>query len=338
MTLLVALVGLTAGAQSLLVGDADQDGELSIADVTKTVNMVLGREAQTTIDLAALAYKVDNTALAGTWYLGTQAVTFGADGTTSYAGASTYEFRPLQGSLILYDSDDALLKTFTVLKITDEGLVLREEGGSIVDFSSTAPHEYVDLGLPSGTLWATMNIGAENPEDYGDYFAWGETEGYNDGKTTFNWSTYTLCNGSSTTLTKYCTDRNYGTVDTKTELDLEDDAAYVNWGPNWRMPSYAQQDELINSSYTTMVWTTMNGVNGRKITSRTNGNSIFLPAAGCLDDTSRYYEGSGGYYWLRTLNASYPYYARFLALDSIDVSTSFGNRNSGRSIRPVRNQ
>ena len=204
---------------------------------------------------------------------------------------------------------------------------------SIVD-----PSTYVDLGLPSGTLWATMNIGAENPEDYGDYFAWGETEGYNDGKTTFNWSTYTLCNGSSTTLTKYCTDRNYGTVDTKTELDLEDDAAYVNWGPNWRMPSYAQQDELINSSYTTMVWTTMNGVNGRKITSRTNGNSIFLPAAGCLDDTSRYYEGSGGYYWLRTLNASYPYYARFLALDSIDVSTSFGNRNSGRSIRPVRNQ
>jgi hypothetical protein len=96
---------------------------------------------------------------------------------------------------------------------------------------------YVDLGLPSGTLWATCNIGANSPEEYGYYFAWGETEGYNDGKTTFDWSTYKWCNGSYDSLTKYKYSSSYGTYDYKTELDLDDDAAYVNWGAEWCMPS-----------------------------------------------------------------------------------------------------
>lgn len=95
-------------------------------------------------------------------------------------------------------------------------------------------HEYIDLGLPSGTLWATMNIGASSPEDYGDYFAWGETAP----KDVYDWSTYKWCNGSSNTLTKYCFNSSYGNngfVDNLTELDPEDDAATVNWGQDWRM-------------------------------------------------------------------------------------------------------
>ena len=191
--------------------------------------------------------------------------------------------------------------------------------------ASANGHEYVDLGLPSGTLWATCNIGATSPEDYGDYFAWGETSGYNSGKTTFNWSTYKYCNGSYTTMTKYCTSSSYGTVDNKTELELSDDAAYVNWGSNWRMPSYDQIAELINSSYTTTTWTTVNGVYGRKITSKSNGNSIFLPAAGVHNETSLRYAGSGGYYWSRTLGKSGSDEARYLH----GIDTSNNNRLNG---------
>ena len=200
-------------------------------------------------------------------------------------------------------------------------------------------HLYVDLGLPSGTLWATCNIGASSPEDFGDYFAWGETTGYNDGKTTFDWSTYKWCEGSSSTMTKYCTDSSYGYngfTDDKTELDLEDDAAYVNWGPAWRMPSKEQFAELINSSYTTTTWTTQNGVYGRLITSKSNRNSIFLPAAGYRDNSSLYSADWFGDYWSRTLYESYPYSAGYLDFLSDDIYTGSYNRCRGRSVRPVR--
>lgn len=201
---------------------------------------------------------------------------------------------------------------------------------------------YVDLGLPSGTLWATCNIGANSPEEYGDYFAWGETEGYNDGKTDFSWSTYRWCEGSYDMLTKYCTNSSYGYngfTDDKTELDLEDDAAYVNWGPEWRMPSIEQFEELINSRYTTTTWTTQNGVYGRKITSKKNGNSIFLPAAGCRDSSSLGNDGLSGYYWSRTHDSGYyPYYALSLYFNSSRISAYRIDRYFGQSVRPVRSQ
>ena len=109
--------------------------------------------------------------------------------------------------------------------------------GSWPDEPVTPPdnHEWVDLGLPSGTLWATCNVGANAPEEYGDHFAWGETSP----KDVYNWSTYQWCNGSMFTLTKYNTESSLGMVDNKTELDPEDDAAYVNWGPSWRTPTTA---------------------------------------------------------------------------------------------------
>ena len=246
MTLLMALVGLTAGAQSLLVGDADQDGKVSLSDVTYLVDYLLGRVTPT-------------------------------------------------------------------------------------------QHEYVDLGLPSGTLWATMNIGAPKPEHCGDFFAWGETSGYNGGKTAFNWTTYKYCMGTNKTLTKYCDDSEYGTVDHLTELDLEDDAAYVNWGPGWRMPSKEQFNELRNSELTTAEWTTVNGVNGRKITSISNGNSIFLPAAGYFLDTSLNSEGEHGMYWSRTLSPLSGN-AWYLFLLSVHIGTPYYDGYRGQSVRPVRNQ
>lgn len=206
------------------------------------------------------------------------------------------------------------------------------------DNTNSQGHDYVDLGLPSGTLWATCNVGASKPEEYGDYFAWGETIGYNGGKTTFNWSTYKYCKGSKTTMTKYCTDSDYGTVDNKTELDPSDDAATVNWGSNWQMPSQAQLQELINSSYTTTTWTTQNGVYGIKITSKNSGNSIFLPAAGHRFDASLGGTGSSGYYWSRSLGSTvFPKWGCQLNFYSGYVYT-LDDRYYGQSVRPVRVQ
>lgn len=189
---------------------------------------------------------------------------------------------------------------------------------------------YVDLGLPSGTLWATCNVGANSPEEYGTYFAWGETEP----KEEYNWNNYKHCKGKANTLTKYCGDHNWGTVDGKGELEPEDDAATINWGINWQMPNYTQIDELKNSSYTTTEWITMNGTNGRLITSKSNGNSIFLPATG---NGNRVNVGSWGTYWSRSV---YPttYEAWYLNFSSEKISRDLYSRSGGYTIRPVRKQ
>ena len=205
--------------------------------------------------------------------------------------------------------------------------------------AAKSSHFYVDLGLPSGTLWATCNIGANSPEEYGDYFAWGETKGYNSGKTDFSWSTYKWCNGSSTSLTKYNYNSDNGIVDNKTELDLEDDAAYVNWGPDWRMPSVEQFRELIDGFNTNSEWTSLNGVEGYKITSRRNGNSIFLPAEGFRYDSSLLGTGSSGAYSSRTFKSDDSEYVPGLFLDSsICNMTNACSRDAGHSVRPVRNK
>ena len=190
-------------------------------------------------------------------------------------------------------------------------------------------HEYVDLGL--SVKWATCNVGADSPEEYGDYFAWGETTP----KTTYNWSTYKYCNGSSSTMTKYCIKSSYGTVDNKTTLELTDDAARVNWGGKWRMPTRAEQDELRNTSNCTWTWTTQNGVKGYKVTSKKNGNSIFLPAAGCRIGGSLYDAGSDGYYWSSSLNADNGHYACYLLFDSDYVVWYDNYRYYGRCVRAV---
>ena len=193
-------------------------------------------------------------------------------------------------------------------------------------------HEYVDLGLPSGLKWATCNVGANSPEEYGDYFAWGETSP----KATYDWSTYKYCNGTLTSLTKYCTNSAYGTVDNKTVLELEDDAARVNWGGNWRMPTKAEQDELRDTNNCTWEWTRQNGVNGYKVTSRKNGNSIFLPAAGYRHDGGNLYgAGSYGSFWSSSLNTYYSSDAYYVYFDSDYVGWNDDYRYDGRSVRAV---
>ena len=198
-----------------------------------------------------------------------------------------------------------------------------------------AVHEYVDLGL--SVKWATCNVGAEKPEEYGDYYAWGETET----KADYSWSTYKWCKGSSSTFTKYNTDSSRGTVDNRTVLDAEDDVAHVKWGGNWRMPTEAELDELHNSC--TWTWyssgnTEFNGVAGYKVTSIKSGftdRSIFLPAAGWRRGTDLNYAGSGGGYWSSSLFTDPPDYARFLYFYSDYLSTSYNGRYCGQSVRPV---
>lgn len=202
-------------------------------------------------------------------------------------------------------------------------------------------HEYVDLGLPSGTLWATCNVGASKPEEFGDYFAWGETNGYNSGKTMFAESTYKWCNGSMNTINKYCTNSEYGIVDYMAQLELSDDVAYVNWGRNWRMPTRDQLDELINDSYTTITDPIQNGVHGLKITSKKNRNSIFLPSAGRYQGTELIISGRDCGYWSRTLNSTRSYWAQFLySTQTIGSNITVGSdvRYVGRSVRPVLNK
>ena len=186
----------------------------------------------------------------------------------------------------------------------------------------------VDLGLPSGTLWADRNVGADSPEAYGDYFAWGETEP----KDNYNWSTYKWCQGSNDTQTKYCTKSSYGTVDNKTVLDLEDDAAYVNMGKEWRMPTYDEQNELC--SQCTWTWTTQNGTKGYKVTGP-NGKSIFLPATGYRYDGSLNDAGSYGGYWSASLYERYPFNACYLNLYSSNHNMNHNNRDYGLSVRAV---
>ena len=197
------------------------------------------------------------------------------------------------------------------------------------DVPAPDEHGYVDLGLPSGTLWATCNIGASTPEEYGDYFAWGETEP----KEEYTWETYKWCDGSYKTLTKYNTDTLFGEIDNRRELMLADDAAYVNWGALWRMPTEAQMMELIQNC--TWQWTTRNDVSGCLVTGP-NGNTMFMPAAGFRSGSSLNNEGVEGDYWSRILPSVAPFYANGLSCDSRGVYWLYGTHCSGYTVRAVR--
>ena len=276
--LFVALLLATpfAASAATLVGDVDGDGEVSIADVAKSIDYLL----------------TDNST-----------------------------------GINLGNAD-----------VNYDGMVDISDVAQLIDYllAGSWPetdHEHVDLGLPSGTLWATCNVGASAPEEYGDYFAWGETAP----KDYYDWSTYKWCIGGTYWLTKYCTESDCGYdgfTDGKTELDPEDDAAYVNWGPSWRMPTKEQCQELCDQC--TWTYTERNGVFGRLVTGP-NGNTLFLPAAGSRWYDSLYDAGSYGLYWSRTLNSRSPGYAYGLCFDSGDWNyCGYADRYCGKTVRAVR--
>jgi len=187
-----------------------------------------------------------------------------------------------------------------------------EENGGNGGGTTNANPECVDLGLPSGTKWATFNVGASQPHEYGNYYAWGETttkSEYTEENSVTMWQQISDFSGNATY-----------------------DAARANWGGTWRMPTKAEIEELRNNC--TWTWTTQNGVNGYRVTG-SNGNSIFLPAAGCCDGSSRYSVGEDGGYWSSTPDESYTNYAYELFFGSGYHFVHWGYRGYGRTVRPV---
>ena len=203
-------------------------------------------------------------------------------------------------------------------------------------------HDFVDLGLSSGTLWSTCNVGASNPSDFGLYFQWGDVQGYTaeqiglgDGQKKFSsdWSDYKWLRNDAFTnyrnaFVKY---RNGGMV--LDILDLEDDAANVNMGGDWHIPTPSQIHELINE--TTSDWIKMDNVNGRLFTSKKNGKSIFIPAAGLAWDGSVANRGDYGNVWSSMLSSGNVDYGQYLIFYSGDASLSVNDRYSGFSVRGV---
>ena len=191
----------------------------------------------------------------------------------------------------------------------------------------TGNYEAVDLGL--SVMWAAYNVGATRPEEYGGYYAWGEVEE----KENYSWSTYKWSAGCSTTIKKYSADSFYGVRDNNNLLDPTDDVARVKWGGKWRMPTTGEQRELVDNC--TWLWTTLNGVYGYRVTSKINGNSIFLPAAGARDGAEVVYQGCGGCYWSGTLCGDCSDTAYFLC--TYDVCYDWVNfyRYIGFCVRPV---
>lgn len=191
-------------------------------------------------------------------------------------------------------------------------------------------HAYVDLGLPSGTKWATMNVGANSETDYGLYFAWGETQGYADASTkAFNWNDYKWTEDGGSTMSKY------NATDGKTVLDLEDDAVAANWGGSWKMPTDVQLQELLNTNNCTNAWTTVDGVNGRLFTSVKNGNTLFIPAAGNANNGSMLNVGGNGSVWGSSLSSSNVKNDRYLDFGSSYIYVGNRNRFLGNSVRGV---
>jgi hypothetical protein len=197
------------------------------------------------------------------------------------------------------------------------------------------PKEAIDLGL--SVKWAACNLGATKPEEYGNYYAWGETTTkseytWNTCKYGSNYGAFTKYGFNHRVFTKYCTDSNYGTVDNKTTLEAADDAATQNWGANWRMPTISEWKELVEKC--TWRWTTKNSVKGYEVKA-SNGNSIFLPAAGCRFIYESYDADSIGFYWSSSLGTGYPSYAQSVGFNSNNYDTYDYGRLCGLSVRPV---
>lgn len=224
--------------------------------------------------------------------------------------------------------------TETIIKVEDiVKTYFREKDNENSDPEDNTPSEVIAVDLGLSVKWANMNLGASAPEDNGLYYAWGEVEGYNSDSHDFSWQTYKYCNWSAKSMLKY------NDEDHKTVLDASDDAASVNWGDHWHTPTVDDFKELYEKC--TVEWTQINGVYGSKITSKINGNSIFLPAVGFRESTvwEAGSKTSSGYYWTASLSESTVVFAYNFSVGERYTAAAHivdNHRFVGFSIRPVR--
>ena len=286
--------------------------------------------------------------------------------TTFYGGCSTDDNGSFfigqlkAGNYVLHAKSDNHFntsKSFTLSSenVKDLGKITMRAGTGDLDPAITAvvakivdyfpENVYVDLGL--SVKWATCNVGADKPEDYGDYYAWGELTP----KESYTWENYRFRTSGddegTVKLSKYTSlyytsmldeDNSFFIADDKTQLDLEDDVAHVKWGGDWRLPTNEEMNELIDSC--TWTWTTLNGVNGCLVTSNRPGytdRSIFLPATGKYGfETSNKSAGTWGHYWSNSVNRDQSSYnAGVLAIGSGYAAVKITFRAHGQSVRPV---
>lgn len=204
----------------------------------------------------------------------------------------------------------------------------------ITTFSSAqSKHQYVDLGL--SVKWATCNIGADKPEEHGEYFSWGETEN----KRINNWETYTFTEGDKNEISKYCSNSQYGwheLADSLSALEPDDDVAHKKWGGNWRIPTKAEMKELLDNC--TWTWTTRNDINGYLVTGKKPGytdRSIFIPVTGTYYDGKIFNPHKQGSYWSRDCGTVYPADAYTLELSVREASVGMRSRCESIAVRPV---
>ena len=253
-------------------------------------------------------------------------------GSTSFSDSQECTFRTFPAS---FDSDDLMIvlvfsdgtqftqyisadswssgevfdyEVYVELEEEEEGEDSEDTGSD--EETSVNGHAAVDLGL--SVKWATCNVGADSPEDYGNYYAWGETEAK---------SSYTKSNSDT-----------YGVDLDDISGNAEYDVATANWGDSWRLPTYAEIEELLNGC--TWEWTVQNDVSGYLVTG-SNGNSIFLPASGYRRASWLYSEGSSGYYWSSTSSGSGSGTAYYLYFFSGHLEESYAYRYRGHTVRPV---
>lgn len=295
------LTSVTANAQNSLVGDVNKDGSVNITDAQMVVDIILHGPKELSLSVSEISLDAGNSA--------TIVITSGYGSYIVASDDTNIADATLSGSTVIITGKKG---GTTVVKVIDaisgnvQEISVTVKDDTPVSYSACPdgnhPH-LIDLGLPSCTKWACCNVGADKPEAYGGHYAWGETEE----------------NGS------------YATVDSDIS-GTEYDVAHVKWGGNWRMPTFDDINELLDNC--TTEWTTLNGVNGRKFTSKINGNSIFLPAAGSRWNGELGRVGTGGYYWSSTPNDEDNAYELYFNADNADWSND--DRNNEQSVRPVR--
>ena len=283
-------------------------------------------------NISALVTEVldnEETSAAAIRKLAESAGTVDGSGNIGYQQAAGTHYISNAGSVhdatVKLDSEiNALQNTINDLQTAIDNLQ-----GSIGQSSTV---EWVNLGL--SVMWAKCNVGAKNETDYGSYFMWGDI--MNKTNSNCDWTTYKYCNGSDTTLTKYCTNNNYGTEDNKTTLDPEDDAATQIMGGNWRIPTKDELKELIDN--TNSVWVSNyhnSGINGRQFTSKINGNTIFIPASGRRLGPSFSYQGNDCDIWGSSLGSSSSRYGSDLYFTSENIEVTGVPRDAGLAVRGV---